>query len=80
MLTPELEELGFCGIAVMDNPSPDGDWPLLVASRCEDEPFPTVLLYGHGDVVDGEPENWMKELDPWALTPGEEIGESPDKW
>jgi acetylornithine deacetylase/succinyl-diaminopimelate desuccinylase-like protein len=27
-----------------------------------------VLIYGHGDVVDGDPERWRAGLDPWALT------------
>ncbi|TNC21423.1 M20 family metallopeptidase [Amycolatopsis alkalitolerans] len=56
----------LCGTArVVDNPA--GDFPLLVASRHEGEGLPTVLVYGHGDVVLGEPERWRAGLDPWRV-------------
>lgn len=78
-IDPELREMEFSNIEVMENPSKDGDWPFLVASRIEDNSLPTVLLYGHGDVVDGEAENWMEGLDPWVLSPGEVIGKNADR-
>ena len=47
-LTPSLNTLGF-ECRVFDNPDPRGG-PLLVARRFEGE-GPTLLSYGHGDVV-----------------------------
>jgi acetylornithine deacetylase/succinyl-diaminopimelate desuccinylase-like protein len=31
--------------------------------------LPTVLMYGHGDVVRGDDARWPEGLSPWALTP-----------
>jgi acetylornithine deacetylase/succinyl-diaminopimelate desuccinylase-like protein len=50
------------------HPNPDGAGPLLVGRRVEDPALPTVLIYGHGDVVRGLEEQWRKDLDPWRLT------------
>ena len=50
---------------IVDNPA--GDFPLLVATRHEDDALPTVLVYGHGDVVLGQPERWRPGLDPWRV-------------
>ncbi len=47
-MTPSLNTLGF-ECRVFDNPDPRGG-PLLVARRSEGE-GPTLLSYGHGDVV-----------------------------
>jgi acetylornithine deacetylase/succinyl-diaminopimelate desuccinylase-like protein len=41
---------------------------VLLGSRIEDPGLPTVLVYGHGDVVRGEPQRWRKGLDPWLVT------------
>ncbi|MCQ4162045.1 M20 family metallopeptidase [Roseomonas sp. GC11] len=41
----------------------------LVSRRIEDPALPTVLLYGHGDVVPGMEGQWAEGLDPWVLTP-----------
>ena len=41
---------------------------ILVASRIEDAALPTVLLYGHGDVVGGMEGQWSGGLDPWRVT------------
>ncbi|MFD0448983.1 M20/M25/M40 family metallo-hydrolase [Streptomyces indonesiensis] len=38
-----------------------------MAVRHEDDALPTVLVYGHGDVVLGEPERWRTGLDPWQV-------------
>jgi acetylornithine deacetylase/succinyl-diaminopimelate desuccinylase-like protein len=66
-IQPSLEALGFaCGI----HPNPDArGGPLLVARRIEDPAAPTVLTYGHGDVVSGMAGRWQDGLDPWTLTP-----------
>ena len=64
-LRPALEHMGFlCQVLV--NPAPGG--PLLLAERTEDPDLPTVLVYGHGDVVRGLEDGWLEGLSPWALT------------
>lgn len=66
-MQPALARLGFeCDIA----PNPDGkNGPLLLARRVEDPALPTVLTYGHGDVVNGQEGRWRTGLDPWTLQP-----------
>jgi acetylornithine deacetylase/succinyl-diaminopimelate desuccinylase-like protein len=49
------------------NPDPNGG-PFLLATRQEDEQAPTLITYGHGDVVRGIPEQWRDGLDPWSIT------------
>lgn len=63
---PALRELGF-DCRTMANPHAGG-WPMLVAERIEGAGLPTVLTYGHGDVVLGRPEEWRDGLDPWTVT------------
>ncbi|WP_426959033.1 M20/M25/M40 family metallo-hydrolase [Muricoccus radiodurans] len=65
-LAEEFDGMGF-DLSVLDNPR-DGRGPALLASRVEDPALPTVLVYGHGDVVRGMPERWRAGLDPWAVT------------
>ncbi|PRY18091.1 M20/M25/M40 family metallo-hydrolase [Kineococcus rhizosphaerae] len=64
VVAPVLEGLGF---AVRTVPNSVGGWPFLLASRVEDPARPTVLLYGHADVVDVSIP-WRAGLDPWTLT------------
>ena len=64
-LRPKLEQMGFVA-EVLVNPAAAG--PLLLAERLEDPDLPTVLIYGHGDVVRGLDEAWDKGLSPWQLT------------
>lgn len=64
-LPPEFDGLGF-EVTVLENPR-TGRGPVLLASRIEDPALPTVLIYGHGDVVRGLPEKWRAGLDPWAV-------------
>src|SRR5215475_4881663 len=45
-----------------------GKSPFLVARHQEDAKLPTVLIYGHGDVVDGMEGEWRDNLDPWKTT------------
>jgi acetylornithine deacetylase/succinyl-diaminopimelate desuccinylase-like protein len=52
---------------IAENPEPDGG-PLLIAGRHESGDLPTVLTYGHADVVVAEPERWRAGLDPWQVT------------
>jgi acetylornithine deacetylase/succinyl-diaminopimelate desuccinylase-like protein len=65
-LCPVLQAMGF-EVALHDNPVP-GAPPLLTASRIEDPSLPTVLFYGHGDVVRGLEGQWAEGRDPWVLT------------
>ncbi|MBC3191155.1 M20 family metallopeptidase [Pseudonocardia sp. C8] len=65
-MVPALAGLG-CAVRVLDNPVLP-ECPLLLGTRHEDDTLPTVLLYGHADVVDGEPARWRVDLDPWRLT------------
>ena len=64
-MAESLEHMGFtCRIIV--NPSP-GHGPFLVGERIEDPKLPTVLTYGHGDVIRGQDEQWRPGLAPWKL-------------
>jgi acetylornithine deacetylase/succinyl-diaminopimelate desuccinylase-like protein len=65
-MQPTLSDLGF-ECRILDNPI-DGAWPMLVAERIEGDDLPTVLTYGHGDVILGRPEEWRDGLDPWKVT------------
>ena len=48
--------------------SPTGKHPYLLAEYRENSSAPTVLSYGHGDVVDGMVGEWRDNLDPWKTT------------
>ena len=63
-LLPRLAELGFTTVIREER---DGNRFLLV-TRCEAASLPTVLLYGHGDVVPGMERDWSAGLSPWTLT------------
>ncbi|EPS1226255.1 M20/M25/M40 family metallo-hydrolase, partial [Burkholderia cenocepacia] len=65
-IAPEAARLGFTS-RIVDNPV-DGGGPFLLASRHEDDALPTVLIYGHGDVVRGYDAQWRAPLSPWTLT------------
>ena len=60
-----LSPLGFDS-KVFENPNPKAG-PIFFAERIEDEKLKTVLTYGHGDVVRGQEEKWLKNLTPWSL-------------
>jgi acetylornithine deacetylase/succinyl-diaminopimelate desuccinylase-like protein len=64
-LTPAFAQLDFATRLVE---SPTGKGPYLLASYHEDASLPTVLTYGHGDVVDGMEGEWRDNLDPWRTT------------
>src|ERR1700733_13694907 len=48
--------------------SPSGKGPYLLAEYRESSTAPTILMYGHGDVVDGMVGEWRDNLDPWRTT------------
>lgn len=60
-LAPNLEHLGFQH-RIVENPV-NSATPFLLATRHEGDHLPTVLLYGHGDVTQGNPESWREGLD-----------------
>ncbi|MBB4577582.1 M20 family metallopeptidase [Rhizobium lentis] len=65
-LKPLLVRFGFVA-DIYDNPLPGGA-PLLLGGHFEDDALPTVLLYGHGDVCNGEQHRWRDDLRPFELT------------
>ncbi|MGP4015107.1 M20 family metallopeptidase [Saccharopolyspora sp. 5N708] len=65
-ITPAVQGLG-CTSHIVDNPVPGGG-PFLLAHRHEDDTLPTLLTYGHGDVVLGHDAQWRAGLDPWQLS------------
>ena len=65
-LVPRLEAMGFTCL-MHANPEPGGG-PLLTATRFEAEGLPTILGYGHGDVIHGQDDQWRDGLSPFQLT------------
>src|SRR5690348_4553807 len=65
-ITPAFERMGF-SVRIVANPVPTGG-PFLIATRLEDPNLPTVLAYGHADVIRGLEPQWRVGLDPWTLT------------
>ncbi|CAN7142515.1 MULTISPECIES: M20 family metallopeptidase [unclassified Variovorax] len=65
-MSAPLTRLGFA-CELIDNPAPGGG-PFLIARRIEGAELPTVLTYGHGDVVSGQDAQWREGLGPWTLT------------
>jgi acetylornithine deacetylase/succinyl-diaminopimelate desuccinylase-like protein len=64
-ITETLADMGY-ETRVYDNPIAHGG-PLLIGRRIEGDGLPTVLTYGHGDVVRGHEGRWDDERDPWTL-------------
>ena len=64
-LQPAFSELDFATRLIE---SPSGKSPFLFADYRESASLPTVLIYGHGDVVDGMAGEWRDNLDPWRTT------------
>ena len=62
---PLLNRYGFA-TEIHENPLREGA-PLLVASYVENNALPTVLMYGHGDVCNGEEHRWRDGLRPFEL-------------
>jgi acetylornithine deacetylase/succinyl-diaminopimelate desuccinylase-like protein len=65
---PAFEAMGFtCRILR----HPKALAPFLYAERIESLQLPTVLGYGHGDVIRGLDREWKEGLSPWTLTDAE---------
>jgi acetylornithine deacetylase/succinyl-diaminopimelate desuccinylase-like protein len=62
---PALAALGF-RFDIHANPEP-AYGPFLIASRHESDALPTVLVYGHGDVIRGQDKSWQRGAGPWVL-------------
>jgi acetylornithine deacetylase/succinyl-diaminopimelate desuccinylase-like protein len=70
-LQPAFQSMGFkCRTLT----HPKARAPFLFAERIEDPSLPTVLGYGHGDVIRGLDAEWHEGLSPWTLT------ESNGRW
>jgi len=65
-IAPSVERLGFAW-QLWPNPV-TGAPPMLFAERHEDRSLPTVLIYGHGDVVAGYDAQWSDGRSPWELS------------
>jgi acetylornithine deacetylase/succinyl-diaminopimelate desuccinylase-like protein len=63
-MVPAFQRMGFT-THIYNNPLP-GQGPVLIASRIEDAALPTVLGYGHGDVIRGLEDQWTKGKGPWV--------------
>jgi acetylornithine deacetylase/succinyl-diaminopimelate desuccinylase-like protein len=64
-MKPAFDRLGM-RCEVLTHPKARG--PFLYGERIEDEKLPTVLGYGHGDVIRGLDNGWRPGLAPWTLT------------
>ncbi len=64
-IAPKAEAMGY-HCKVFDNPIKSGG-PFLVGKRHEGDDLPTVLTYGHGDVILGQDELWRGGLSPWKI-------------
>ncbi|AOO84982.1 M20 family metallopeptidase [Bosea vaviloviae] len=68
-IRPLLEAMGF-RCEQLDNPA-EARLPALFAERIEDPALPTILIYGHGDVLWGMSGDWKEGRDPWTLVEAE---------
>ena len=64
-LTPAFAQLDFSTRLIE---SPSGKNPYLLADYRESSSASTVLMYGHGDVVEGMAGEWRDNLNPWRTT------------
>mgnify|MGYP006272887751 FL=1 len=64
-ITPAFDRMGF-KTEILPNPV-EGVGPILLAERIEDASLPTVLMYGHGDVIRGLEDQWRSGIGPWQL-------------
>ncbi len=64
-IAPKLAEMGF-GHRIMANPL-DPSVPFLFAERIESQAFETIFIYGHGDVIRAQTDQWREGLHPFKL-------------
>ena len=65
-IQPLLADIGF-EQTIYNNPI-EGAPPFLIAKRRESANLPTILLYGHGDVIYGQEDHWHEGLHPFSTT------------
>src|SRR5215831_19839683 len=66
-IAPAFTRMGF-KVEILANPAAaTGVGPILLAERIEEPGLPTVLSYGHGDVIRGLEGQWREGLSPWSL-------------
>lgn len=64
-MNPAFKAMGFT-CQKFENPIAAGG-PILLATRHEDDSLPTILGYGHGDVILGQEDQWTKGAGPWEI-------------
>ena len=64
-IQPRLEAMGFA-CRILPNPVAEHG-PFLIGERREGDDLPTVLTYGHGDVIRGLEDRWREGLSPWGI-------------
>ena len=64
-MKPAFEAMSFT-TRTYENPF-KGQGPVLLATRIENPSLPTILGYGHGDVVRGLEDQWTKGNGPWDV-------------
>lgn len=62
-IAPLLDDIGF-DQQIYANPIENAP-PLLVAHRRESDALPTILIYGHGDVIHAQYDGWQEGLHPF---------------
>ena len=65
-MKPAFERIGY-DCRIYDNPYP-GCGPVLLATRHEGDDLPTIIGYGHGDVIRGQEGEWDQDRNPWEVT------------
>ena len=65
IMKPAFSDMGF-DIKIFQNPI-EGFGPVLLATRIENPSLPTILGYGHGDVVCGMAGQWDHGKEPWLI-------------
>ncbi|ANF57852.1 M20 family metallopeptidase [Halotalea alkalilenta] len=69
-MRPMLEGMGFT-CRILPNPKLERV-PVMFAERIEDSSQPTILTYGHGDVLWGMAGDWKEDRSPWEATLADE--------
>jgi hypothetical protein len=64
-ILPAFNKMGFT-TEILDNPV-EAVGPVLLAERIESAQLPTILMYGHGDVIRGLEDQWRPGIHPWIL-------------
>ena len=64
-MIPAFKTMGFT-TKTYENPVA-GYGPVLLATRVEDPTLPTILGYGHGEVIRGMADQWTKGAGPWKV-------------